>query len=268
MALFQISVGYVVGKCVASVVYRGNFEEEAVCTTFSNSGPLPLVLIDSLFRNYGSKAIVADGTAYISLYLVCWSPLFWIIAPAILAETTHLQPATPADSAQNHRSDRLRTLLGRALSPPVLGSLCGLCVGYVNPLGSALVSPQGLLNPLFEAARTVGAAFIPTALLVLAGSLVAGVSPASAPTDEFAVAEERGQSAAVQVACIYAARFIFMPSISFGLAILISRYSPAWRKIFRMNPLLLETCMPRTPLLSISYKGVARLQGDWPECSC
>lgn len=259
-AIFQISVGYLVGKGVSSVVYRGQQDGDAakqllVCTTFSNSGPLPLVLIDSLFRNHGGKTLVADGTACVSMYLLCFSPLFWIIAPAVLAEVGQRHQTPFSESAQKKPSDRRRALLNRVLSPPVIGSLSGLCVGCTAPLRDALVSPQGLLNPMFEAARTVGSAFIPAALLVLAGSLVAGDSPASSESAQQPLKQnDTSQLIAVQVACIYAVRFI-----SFGLAILASRHLPAVHDLVRRNPLLLfvlllETCMPSAQNSTVIYQ--------------
>ena len=47
-------------------------------------GPLPLVFTDALFRFHPDKTLLSKSVAYISLYLLGWSPIFWIVAGTIL----------------------------------------------------------------------------------------------------------------------------------------------------------------------------------------
>eukprot|EP01035_Chromulina_nebulosa_P036617 gene36617-49346_t len=91
MAAAQVFLGYTVGSIVSRILYRKNsMSDDAkrllACTTFGNSGPLPIVFTDAIFRNYGDLTLQKKGIAYISLYLLGWSPLFWIVGPAIFSD--------------------------------------------------------------------------------------------------------------------------------------------------------------------------------------
>ncbi|CAN0275682.1 unnamed protein product [Ectocarpus fasciculatus] len=51
--------------------------ELRMCTSFANSGPLPLLFVDSIFGAHPDASIVSSAVAYISFYLLGWSPMFW-----------------------------------------------------------------------------------------------------------------------------------------------------------------------------------------------
>lgn len=271
VAGFQILLGYVIGKLVSSVVYRSNPNSEEAkqlmaCTTFSNSGPLPLVFADGLFRTHANKALAANSIAYISLYLLGWSPLFWIVAPAILKDAE-----VPGEGTAVSAAERRKALLQRIFSPPVVGAILGLLVGAVPFLRKVFISSEGLFNPLFESMRTIGTAYLPTVLVVLAGSLSASGaakakaggdnSKATADSAAAAVVERANtsQAFALQVVCIYIARFLLMPSAAFALVGLVAKYLPAVHRIFQKDPLLLlvlllESCMPSAQNTTVIYQ--------------
>jgi predicted permease len=257
-AAAQILVGFTVGKLMTFLVYgkNGKNSENAkqllACTSFANSGPLPLVFTDALFRGHPNPALLQNSVAYISMYLLGWSPLFWIVAPGILSENK-------ADARKPKWSEKMQVLTKRVFSPPVLGSILGMLVGAVPFLRNIIVSPTGLLNPLFEAMRTLGTAYLPTVLMVLAGSL--GASASAGNTEAEAVPQEEtkvkklirqakaSQPFALQVVLIYAARFLLMPSLAFGMVGAASKYFPSVSALFKKDPLLLlvlllEACMP------------------------
>ncbi|KAJ1417316.1 hypothetical protein B484DRAFT_400890 [Ochromonadaceae sp. CCMP2298] len=133
-----------------------------------------------------------------------------------------------------------------------------LLVGAVPFLRNIVVNPTDLLNPLFEAMRTLGTAYLPTVLMVLAGSLGASASAGSkeeaTPQDETRVRKiirqaKSSQPFALQVLCIYAARFLLMLSLAFSAVGLSSHYFPSVNALFKKDPLLLlvlllEACMP------------------------
>lgn len=48
-----------------------------VCSTFANSGPMPLLFVDALFRSHPDPSLRGRAVAYISFWLLAWSPLFW-----------------------------------------------------------------------------------------------------------------------------------------------------------------------------------------------
>ena len=163
-AALQILIGFIIGKLLSVLIYGKESTEESrnlqTCTTFGNSGPLPLVFADALLKSHPDRTLLPQSIGYISLYLLGWSPLFWIIAPGIL---------TPSKNGE--KTDR-SVLLKRIFSPPILGSLFGLLFGAIPFLRNLFVHSNGILNPIFEAVRTIGSGYLPAVLLVLAGSLI------------------------------------------------------------------------------------------------
>ena len=89
-AILQILIGYCVGKlaCLLPLGKRSPTEKKQLlqCTTFGNSGPLPLVFTDALFRLAPDKSLLPRSAAYISLYLLGWSPIFWVLGTSILGK--------------------------------------------------------------------------------------------------------------------------------------------------------------------------------------
>jgi predicted permease len=109
VAIFQIFVGYIVGKVTSLILYGRKPNEDSkqllTCSTFGNSGPLPLVFTDALLRLHPNKTLLPKSVAYISLYLLGWSPLFWVVAQTILGK----------ESADISQSEKNKLLLKRIL---------------------------------------------------------------------------------------------------------------------------------------------------------
>ena len=251
-AFAQIVLGFVVGKVLTALIYGFADVESArllqICTTFANSGPLPLVFADGIFQYHPDKALLSKSISYISLYLLGWSPLFWIVGPAILSSK---------DATANSQStfiERAKVTAKRVLSPPVLASLFGMLVGITPILQKLIIAQEGLLHPIYEAMKTLGAAYLPTVLLVLAGSLSAAttgsVDSSKSPDSEALVQRlKESRSFSLQVASIYLARFLLMPSLAFALLGAAKKYAPGATAYLAKDPmllfiLLLETCMP------------------------
>jgi predicted permease len=153
-AAVQILIGFAIGKVMSLLLYGKNQSSEEAkqlltCTTFSNSGPLPLVFADALLKTHIDATILPKSLGFISLYLLGWSPLFWIFAPAIL---TPPEDPTKTPSTQN---EKMALLAKRVFSPPVIGSVFGLIVGS-TPLKQLFLPTSSIFNPIFEAARTLG----------------------------------------------------------------------------------------------------------------
>ena len=282
LAIIQIFIGYAIGKLMSFIIHRQNLDSEdakalTVCSTFANSGPLPLVFTDCLFANHPDKTLLPRSIAYISLYLLGWSPGFWIGAPAILREND------PNAKTQS-QGEKMRELGTRIFSPPVVGSILGMVVGFIPFFKSTLISPSGFLNPIFEAMKTIGTAYLPLVLMVLAGSLSSSLStPAtttvatsnsSSGSDKSNQSEidrsknilvsraKESQSFAIQVISVYFVRFFIFPTLSFGLLGLLRQYIPSLNALFLKDPLLLmilllETCMPSAQNTTV----VLQLQG-------
>ena len=86
-ALVQCFAGLWLARSVVLPLFGVSRDTEegrqlTVSTAFQNSGVLPLLLADSLFRS--NKGVLAQFTAYESFYLTAWSPLFWFSGSNIL----------------------------------------------------------------------------------------------------------------------------------------------------------------------------------------
>ncbi|CAN0514629.1 unnamed protein product [Ectocarpus sp. 12 AP-2014] len=87
----QIALGLAISG-VAMRLLRINPDTEAgreakVCMAFQNSGILPLIFLNAMFR--GSPELLSRGVAYASFYLMGWSPTFWTIGNNILTGHLH-----------------------------------------------------------------------------------------------------------------------------------------------------------------------------------
>ncbi|CAN0250926.1 unnamed protein product, partial [Laminaria digitata] len=89
-AALQIGVGMLVSTAAMRLLrIDPNTEagrETRVCGAFQNSGILPLIFLNAMFR--GSPELLTRGVAYVSFYLMGWSPTFWTVGNGIL--TGHL----------------------------------------------------------------------------------------------------------------------------------------------------------------------------------
>jgi predicted permease len=253
-AASQILMGFVIGKVMGLVIYGKDGNKDDKCqtltgTTFGNSGPLPFVFVDGLFRNHPDPTILAQANAYISLYLLGWSPMFWMFAPVTLGATD--TKGTPAE--------KRAATIKRVFSPPVVGSLCGLVVGLVPFLRTLFVHKTGLLNPLNEAMRTLGTAYVPAVVLVLAGSLFPAEGEAAKVETSGDGKTILGQDAAFikQIVSIYASRFFLLPMAGFALVKALKRYVPFLAKTLSdevlVCVLLLEACMPSAQNSTVIY---------------
>jgi len=260
-AAFQIFVGFCVGKIVSGFLYGPKPTNDSklllTCNTFGNSGPLPFVFADALFRMHPDPTLAPKAVAYISLYLLGWSPLFWVVGTTILSKSTG-----------GNQTEQLKLLQSRILSPPVVASIMGLIVGNIPFIRNLLIPTTALLNPAFEAIRTLGSAYLPAVLLVLAGSLV---PPKPAPGDAPALPAAPGANLALfkKVVAVYGSRFLLMPTFGFLLVKIAKQKIPFLAKILT-DPmlvfiLLLETCMPSaqnsTVILSLNgdSKGASQM---------
>ena len=258
-AAFQIFLGFFLGKLLTWIFY-GNVQHSddknqlLACTTFANSGPLPLVFTDSLFRNHKDPTLLSKSVAYISMYLLMWSPLFWALGSSILSP----------DESSLSRAERNKQLLSRILSPPIIACLAGLVVGLVPTLRTLWLSPAGLLNPVLEALRTLSSAYLPAVLLVLAGSLMPSedLDPLDTDLNIHQVVKPLGFDFAKRVAAVYVSRFLLMPFVAFFVIGLIKRFFPFGATLLAdpllLFILLLEACMPSAQNSTV----ILQLQGN------
>ncbi|CAM9548040.1 unnamed protein product, partial [Hapterophycus canaliculatus] len=256
-AAVQVGVGLVVSG-VAMRVLRidPNTEtgrEAKVCGTFQNSGILPLIFLNAMFR--GNPELLSRGVAYVSFYLMGWSPSFWTIGNTIL--TGHLkegkgrQEDSAADEVPELPEKRLslsqrvtsvpstiksvvdRLVAKKILSPPIVACMTGLVIGLSPPLRWLLVRDGAPLGPMWAAFSNLTAAYTPAGVLVLAGSL------ANCPPGKWFSRDTQKTILAVGMA-----RWLLLPLLTSGLL-----FAGVKRGLVPQDPMLLfvllmESCMP------------------------
>lgn len=258
-AILQIALGGLVGLLLTKFQSFSDNEARMVrmCTTFANSGPLPLIFADALF---GSNAgVLSEVAACVSFYLLVWSPLFWSYGRVILG--------TYGSKSSGTKLQRIVEETRKLLSPPVLGSILGVVVGSL-PICRRLFFSGGVLSPVWGSLQTLGTAYLPAALLVLAGSLIgpggttsnASGSKSDAAVDnsdpieaDGAINGDKSPSAGSTnpstraIVSILISRFLLAPVLSFGLLSLLSSVmGPVGTRARAVVTyvLLCEGCMP------------------------
>ncbi|GAX19737.1 uncharacterized protein FisN_19Hh325 [Fistulifera solaris] len=233
--IVQIAIGATLAM-VTSRFFRDDTTRRHVqmCTTFANAGPLPLIFSAALLEG---SPLAGMAAAAVSFYLLAWSPLFWTFGKIILSG--------PSSNTVNGASDsplqKVVSGLKQFLSPPVIGSLIGMLLGSVPRLGNLFFG--GVLQPVTGACQTLGTAYLPAVMLVLAGSLVL-------PQDdsEQSTAISSKKSSPWPFVTLFATRFMVMPLLAHTMcrlligAGLLGEHS-ARSAIFHFI-LLLQGCTP------------------------
>ena len=260
-ALVQISLGALVSKLITTKrfgvrpLFLGiDTDDDAgasdirMCTTFANSGPLPLILADALFGG----ALLTDVAACVSFYLLIWSPLFWTFGKIILGLSEKNDEsgsgsgsgsaATTSVGVASKAMKQVKTLL----SPPVIGSITGIMIGSSPILRGLFLNAGAPLAPVFGALRTFGVAYLPAAILVLAGSLV----KKDASTSTSASPESPSDSVHPKtIIALLFSRFILSPMLALATVRLLSfanllPVDNARTLAIVTFTLLMEGCMP------------------------
>ena len=247
-SMIQILLGSIIGKVITTKQLRKQLlgidpkdDETAnnikMCTTFANSGPLPLILSEALFGR--SPAILTDVTACVSFYLLMWSPLFWTFGRNVLG----------TDSSSSTNGGIVKQLQS-FISPPVMGSILGVVVGSNALLRKLMLTSKGILAPLHGAMSTFGSAYLPASILALAGSLLNTATTSSNNDSENSSKTSSSSSLHPKtIMTLLVSRFLLSPLMAISVVRLLS-----WTNLLPMqNPrtlailsftLLMEGCMP------------------------
>jgi predicted permease len=145
VALLQIAAGALASKVLTQGLGLTGDERRDVtmCTTFANSGPLPLIFVEALFASGGrggsrstaaAAALQADVTACISFYLLAWSPLFWSYGRYIFGTYENSNNRRNNEASSGSAATTILAKVKPILSPPVLGCLWGVLIGGVPVL--------------------------------------------------------------------------------------------------------------------------------------
>jgi predicted permease len=201
------------------------------CCTFHNPGVLPLLFFDAFFRApYSDPLVLPKLIAYVSFYLMGYSPICWSVGRGILLDDR--SSTTQKSTDDLHLAARLRrAVLGFVSPPPVAGAVAGLLIATCPPLRELFVGSDAPLGVAFKAVERFAGGYLPSASLCLAGSLVSGAGASVASVlasadhsnddnDELAssksIAEPLDIGFKQRIAVICAARFVVMPLIGAG----------------------------------------------------
>eukprot|EP00752_Nemacystus_decipiens_P012493 g11065.t1 len=252
-AAIQIAVGLAVSRAAMRLLnIDPNTEmgrETRVCASFQNSGILPLIFVNAMFR--GSPELLTRGVAYVSFYLMGWSPTFWTIGNNIL--TGHLdepqgeneKQIVGAPKAKLSLSERaasipskVKSIAGgptarKILSPPIVACLAGLVIGLSPPLRWLLMRKGAPLGPMWAAFSNLTAAYTPSGVLVLAGSL------ANCPPGKW-FTKDTGKT----ILAVAMARWLLLPLLTSGLLFGGVKYGLVPQDPMLLLVLLIESCMP------------------------
>ena len=146
-----------------------------VCCSFGNSGVIPLIFCESLFRRSFAADNVAKSMAFVSLFLVGWSPFFWSFGREVLLGNGYSMSSV--DNAP--KKGGLLATAKRAFPPPVIGVFVGLFI-VSTPLCSIFIprstdnTETAPLAVVFNSVANFGRAASPLSLLILVSSLAIG----------------------------------------------------------------------------------------------
>ncbi|KAI2509596.1 auxin efflux carrier [Fragilaria crotonensis] len=160
LAVFHSFLMFWISKHWLLPLFRIDSDATLMSCSFGNSGVLPFMFAESLFRH--QPDMLAKCNANISLYLVGVTPFFWSLGFAVLVRSKKCG----VDGA----SPRMRAGLKRLLPPPVIGVMTGLILA-VSPLLSLFLSTSSEetapLGVFYDSFQHLGRAANPLALLVL-----------------------------------------------------------------------------------------------------
>ena len=187
-------------------------------TSLGNASYLPMPLLAAiaagapLFAN--DPGAESRSIAYISVFLMCHSPLLWLLG-------------YPSLSGKSWREINWRMIL----NPPILASSTGLLLATVPALNALIVQPAAPLRILIDTGQLISHGVFPCALLILGANLAEKLPP--------------GQTVpwnAYLALCL--GKLVILPTIGYGLATL------AWKQgwipddpMFRLV-LMVEAAVP------------------------
>ncbi|MFA6568037.1 MAG: AEC family transporter [Victivallales bacterium] len=139
---------------------------------FANSMYLPIPLVAAICLTFpefsGNAELKAVGMAYVSMFIITFSPMMWTLGFNILGE-------------RPHSSIKLSDII----TPPVCGIIAGFAVANFPFAKNAFCADSGFLHPVFTACVSLGNAVVPCAMIVLGGSFA--FSPMSEHVDRKSV---------------------------------------------------------------------------------
>ncbi|KAG5189998.1 auxin efflux carrier [Tribonema minus] len=281
----QIFIGYKIARLTMKVLRIEPTTEEGrevqVCSAFGNSGILPLLFVNALFRAHPDPTVLPRAIAYISFFLMGWSPAFWTVGyrtlttgiepeneeePALAAGSTATAAGSQATvaAAGAQALSKAQTALAspalkRILSPPIVACLVGLTVGISSPLRWLLTDSNAPLAFLWNSIKVLAAAYTPSGILVLAGSL-ANAKPQNIWT----------KATAKKIAAISMARWLLLPIATGALLLGCVKARIVPRDPALLFVLMMEAAMPpaQNSVIILQVSGLRNAAGRIARSLC
>eukprot|EP00953_Heterococcus_sp_UTEX-ZZ885_P037608 19311-Heterococcus_DN1.PRE.1 len=119
---------------------------EQVCSGFGNSGVLPLLFVTALFRGHPDPTVMPRAIAYVSFFLMGWSPAFWTVGYSTL--TSHLNKDTTtasatADATSSNNAASSASSTTAAASKPAVTTAAAIGASSSSVYLSTLSQPAG-----------------------------------------------------------------------------------------------------------------------------
>lgn len=192
---------------------------------FGNSSYLPLPLLATVCASApllaGDSGAGERSFAYVSIYLLCHSPLLWLVG-------------FPYLSGSSWRDLKWRQIV----SPPLIASFAGLLIGAVPFLNHLLFGANAPFRVLIDSCDMISKAVFPCALLVLGANLSEKI-PA-------------GETLPVRAfAGLTIGRLVVMPMLGFGFTYFVWRMGWVPKDPVFLLVLMIEASVPSATNLVI-----------------
>ena len=159
-AAFFAFCGFAIGGLLGRLfgVPAGLRRLVSTTTSLGNASYLPMPLLAAVAA--GAPLFALDpgaesrSIAYISVYLICHSPLLWLFGYPLL-------------SGKSWREISWRMII----NPPLLASFTGLLLAIVPWLNNLIVQPEAPLRILIDTGQLISHGVFPCALLILGANL-------------------------------------------------------------------------------------------------
>jgi len=159
-ALANVSLG-LLGGFILSLFCKKQKEFKSgivVSVAFNNCVYIPLVIVAAITSQapelFPDKDAAAKGITYLSLYLVPFIILIWLLGYPVLA---------------HHKIKDLK--LSKIITPPVVATFAAIIIGLIPWTKSLFVGNCAPLGMFQHAASILGKATMPIALIILGGNL-------------------------------------------------------------------------------------------------
>jgi predicted permease len=178
--------------------------------------------------------------------------------------TSQKDSVTQSSTTTIARKDRISAEIQKFLSPPVVGCILGILIGTVPLLKSVFMG--GLGTPLFSAVNTLGSAYLPAAVLVLAGSLVQSTTSFKQSVNGGGSLKKNRNVSRKALWSIMASRFLLAPLLSLAIVSTLNCFNllgSGRSKAILTFVLLMEGCMPpaQNSVIMLQLEGLTERAG-------